>query len=152
LKSHERNYPTHDLELAAIIFALKIWRHYLLGDKVLIYTDHKSLKYIFTQKELNMRQRRWLELMADYDIDLQYHLGKVNTVPDALSRKLENKVLVQLAQQKELIRDIIKLDLMLVQGTNKSGQLMTFQIQPTLMDELKKLKRKTPDYKNSKLK
>ena len=70
LKPHEKNYPTHDLELAAVIFALKIWRHYLLGDQVLIYTDHKSLKYIFTQKELNMRQRRWLELIADYDIDL----------------------------------------------------------------------------------
>ena len=94
LKPHEKNYPTHDLELAAVIFALKIWRHYLLGDKVLIYTDHKSLKYIFTQKELNMRQRRWLELMADYDIDLQYHPGKDNTVPDALSRRPENKVLL----------------------------------------------------------
>ena len=78
LKPHERNYPNHDLELAAVIFALKIWRHYLLGDKVLIYIDHKSLKYIFAQKELNMRRR--LELMADYDIDLQYHPGKDNTV------------------------------------------------------------------------
>jgi len=86
LKPYERNYPTYDLELAARIFALKIWRHYLLGDKVLIYTDHKSLKYIFTKKELNMRQRWWLALMADYDIDLQYYLGKVNTVPDALRR------------------------------------------------------------------
>ena len=70
LKPYEKNYPTLDLELAAVIFALKIWRHYLLGDQVLIYTDRKSLKYIFTQKKLNMRQRRWLELMADYDIDL----------------------------------------------------------------------------------
>ena len=86
LKPHENNYPTHDLELAAVIFALKIWRLYLLGNRVLIYTNHKSLKYIFTQKELNMRQRRWLEFMVDYDIDLQYHPGKVNVVPDALSR------------------------------------------------------------------
>ncbi|XP_020262691.1 uncharacterized protein LOC109838678 [Asparagus officinalis] len=86
LKKHEQNYPTHDLELAAVIFALKLWRHYLLGEQVKVFTDHKSLKYIFTQKELNMRQRRWLELMADYDIDLQYHPGKVNVVPDALSR------------------------------------------------------------------
>ena len=69
LKVQEQNYPTHDLELAAMIHALKIWRHYLIGDRVLIYTDHKSLKYVFTQKELNMRQRRWLELLADYDID-----------------------------------------------------------------------------------
>jgi len=109
LKPHERNYPTHDLELAAVIFRLKIWRHYLLGDKVLIYTDHKSFKYIFTEG-LNMRQRRWLELMADYDIDLQYHPEKVNTVLDALSRKSENKVLVQPTQQKELFWEIIKLD------------------------------------------
>ena len=87
---------------------------------MLIYTDHKSLKYIFSQKELNMRQRRWLELMADYDIDLQYHPGKVNTVPDALSRMPENRVLVQLTQQKELIRDFIRLDLMIVRGTEKA--------------------------------
>ena len=66
LKPHERNYPTHDLELAEVIFALKVWRHYLLGERVEIFTDHKSLKYIFTQKELNMHQRRWLELMVDY--------------------------------------------------------------------------------------
>ena len=87
LKTHERNYPVHDLELAAIIFALKLWRHYLLGQRVEVYTDHKSLKYIFTQKELNMRQCRWLELMVDYDLDLQYHPGRVNVVPDHLSRK-----------------------------------------------------------------
>ena len=76
LKPHEKNYPTHDLELVAVIFALKIWRHYLFGDQVLIYTDHKSLKYVFSQKKLNMQQRRWLELMADYDIDLQFTLGR----------------------------------------------------------------------------
>ncbi|MBZ2164350.1 Ty3/Gypsy family RNase HI domain-containing protein, partial [Alteromonas stellipolaris] len=87
LRPHERNYPTHDLELAAVIHALKIWRHYLLGDRVLIYTDHKSLKYVFTQKDLNLRQRRWLELMADFDVDLKYHPGKANVVPYALSRK-----------------------------------------------------------------
>ena len=81
LRIHENNYPTHDLELAAVIFALKIWRHYLLGEHVKVFTDHKSLIYIFTQRDLNMRQRRWLELLADYDIDLQYHPGKVNVVP-----------------------------------------------------------------------
>ena len=88
-KPYERNYPTQDLKLATVIFALKIWRHYLLGDKVLIYTYHKSLKYIFTHKELNMRQRRWLKLMADYDVDLQCHPGEINVVPDASSRKLK---------------------------------------------------------------
>ncbi|KAL4013445.1 hypothetical protein IC575_025615 [Cucumis melo] len=73
LKSHEQNYPTHDLELAAVVFALKIWRHYLYGEKIQIFTDHKSLKYFFTQKELNMRQRRWLELVKDYDCEILYH-------------------------------------------------------------------------------
>jgi hypothetical protein len=86
LKKHERNYPTHDLELAAMVFALKSWRHYLYGETCDIYTDHKSLKYIFTQKELNMRQRRWLELIKDYDLTIQYHPGKANVVADALSR------------------------------------------------------------------
>ncbi|TYK06676.1 pol protein [Cucumis melo var. makuwa] len=75
LKSHEQNYPTLDLELAAVVFALKIWRHYLYGEKIQIFTDHKSLKYFFTQKELNMRQRRWLELVKDYDCEILYHPG-----------------------------------------------------------------------------
>jgi hypothetical protein len=87
LKSYEQNYPTHDLELAAAVFALKIWRHYLYGERCEIYTDHKSLKYISTQKELNMRQRRWLELIKDYDCSINYHLGKANVVEDAFSRK-----------------------------------------------------------------
>ncbi|KAD3640698.1 hypothetical protein E3N88_29921 [Mikania micrantha] len=89
LKTHEINYPIHDLELAAVVFALKIWRHYLYGVKCTIYTDHKSLKYFFTQKELNMRQRRWLELLKDYDCEILYHPGKANVVADALSRKEE---------------------------------------------------------------
>ncbi|KAJ0752693.1 putative nucleotidyltransferase, Ribonuclease H [Helianthus annuus] len=76
LKPYEVNYPTHDLELAAVVFALKIWRHYLYGESCDIFTDHKSLKYIFTQKELNMRQRRWLEILKDYDANIQYHPGK----------------------------------------------------------------------------
>jgi hypothetical protein len=84
LKKHERNYPTHDLELATVVFALKSWRHYLYGETCDIYTDHTSLKYIFTQKELNMRQYRWLELIKDYDLTIQYHLGKANVVADAL--------------------------------------------------------------------
>ena len=87
LKKHEVNYPTHYLELAAVVHALKIWRHYLLGNKVHIFTDHKSLKYSFTQSELNMRQRRWLELIKDYNLEVHYHLVKVNVVADALSRK-----------------------------------------------------------------
>ncbi|GJV28327.1 putative reverse transcriptase domain-containing protein [Tanacetum coccineum] len=87
LKIHGKNYTTHDLELSAVMFALKIWRHDLYGTKSVIYTDHKSLQHIFSQKELNMRQRRWLELFSDYDCEIRYHPGKGNVVADALSRK-----------------------------------------------------------------
>nr|GEU34213.1 hypothetical protein [Tanacetum cinerariifolium] len=87
LKIHEKNYTTHDLELGAIVFALKIWRHYLYGTKGVIYTDHKSLQHIFNQNELNMRQRRWIELFSDYDCKICYHPGKANVVVEALSRK-----------------------------------------------------------------
>jgi len=87
LHPHEVNYPTHDLELAAVVFALKIWRHYLYGTRFEVFSDHKSLKYLFDQKELNMRQRRWMEFLKDYDFGLSYHPGKANLVADALSRK-----------------------------------------------------------------
>ena len=83
----KKNYATHDLELAAVVHALKIWRHYLLGNLVHIYSDHMSLKYIFTQSELNWRQRRWLELIKDYDLEIHYHPDKANVVADALSPK-----------------------------------------------------------------
>ncbi|GJZ52953.1 putative reverse transcriptase domain-containing protein [Tanacetum coccineum] len=84
---------THDLELGAVVFALKMWRHYLYGMKYVVFTDHKSLQHILDQKELNMRQRRWLELLSDYDCELRYHPGKVNVVADALSRKSRPKPL-----------------------------------------------------------
>ncbi|GJY58556.1 putative reverse transcriptase domain-containing protein [Tanacetum coccineum] len=84
LKIHEKNYTTHDLELGAVVFALKIWRHYLYGTKCTVFTDHKSLQHILDQKELNMRQRRWLELLSDYDCEIRYHPGKANIVADAL--------------------------------------------------------------------
>ncbi|GJZ49054.1 putative reverse transcriptase domain-containing protein, partial [Tanacetum coccineum] len=87
LKIHEKNYTTHDLELGAVVFALKMWRHYLYGTKCTVFTDHKSLQHILDQKELNMRQRRWLELLSDYDCEIRYHPGKANVVADALSRK-----------------------------------------------------------------
>ncbi|GJV27974.1 putative nucleotidyltransferase, ribonuclease H [Tanacetum coccineum] len=87
LKVHEKNYTTHDLELGAVVFALKIWRHYLYGTRCVVFTDHKSLQHILDQKELNMRQRRWIELLSDYDCVIRYHPGKANVVADALSRK-----------------------------------------------------------------
>ncbi|GJY55203.1 putative reverse transcriptase domain-containing protein [Tanacetum coccineum] len=93
LKVHEKNYTTHDLELGALVFALKMWRHYLYGTKCVMFTDHKSLQHILDQKELNMRQRRWLELLSDYDCEIRYHPGKANVVVDALSQKERSKPL-----------------------------------------------------------
>ncbi|GJV20738.1 putative reverse transcriptase domain-containing protein, partial [Tanacetum coccineum] len=87
LKIHEKNYTTHDLELGSVVFSLKIWRHYLYGTKCTVFTDHKSLQHIIDQKELNMRQGRWLELLSNYDCDIRYHPGKANIVTDALSSK-----------------------------------------------------------------
>jgi hypothetical protein len=85
LKPHEVNYPVYDMKLADIVFALRVWRHYLYGYRVEIYTNHKSLKYLMFQKELNMRQKRWIKLIKDYDYVIDYHLGKANVVADALS-------------------------------------------------------------------
>ncbi|GJZ35402.1 putative reverse transcriptase domain-containing protein [Tanacetum coccineum] len=93
LKIHEKNYTTHNLELGVVVFALKIWRHYLYGTRYTVFTDHKSLQHILDQKELNMRQRRWLELLSDYDCEICYHPGKANVVADALSRKEQIKPL-----------------------------------------------------------
>ena len=104
----------------------------------MIYTDHKSLKYVFTQKELNMRQRRWLELIAYYDIDLQYHPGKANVVPDALSRKPAVYMAVQLTRKKELLKEMMQLDLMVVRRASvQEGQVMTFQVRLTLIEEIR---------------
>ena len=102
LKNYEKNYPTHDLELAVVVFALKIWRRYLYGERCEIFTNHKSLKYFFTQKELNMRQWRWLELVKDYDCFVNYHPGKANVVDDALSRKPSSFSTTLLTNRKEL--------------------------------------------------
>ncbi|GKD57193.1 putative reverse transcriptase domain-containing protein, partial [Tanacetum coccineum] len=85
LKVHEKNYTTYDLELGAVVFALKMWRHYLYGTMCVVFTDHKSLQHILDKKELNMRQQRWLELLSDYDCEIRYHPGKANVVADALS-------------------------------------------------------------------
>ena len=87
LKNHEQSYPTHDLELEAIVFALKVWRHYLYGEQFEVFSDHKCLKYIFTQRDLNIRQHRWMEHLEDYEFTLHYHPDKANVVVDALNRK-----------------------------------------------------------------
>ena len=99
LKNHEQNYPTHDTELAAVVFALKILCHYLYGEQFEVFSDHKSLKYIFTQQDLNMRQCRWMEFLEDYDFTLHYHPGKENVVADTLSRKSQG-VLASIASRE----------------------------------------------------
>ncbi|XP_042388084.1 uncharacterized protein LOC121980194 [Zingiber officinale] len=111
LKDHEKNYPVHDLELAAIIFALKIWRHYLYGITFEIFTDHKSLKYLFTQKELNLRQRRWMEFLKDYACTINYHPRKDNVVADALSRKSRGVLATHRAAVTDLVKQFSDLDL-----------------------------------------
>ncbi|GKB36708.1 putative reverse transcriptase domain-containing protein, partial [Tanacetum coccineum] len=95
LKKYEENYTTHDLELGAVVFALRLWRHYLYGTKCTMYTDHKSLQYILDQKELNMRQRQWIELLSDYDCEIRYHPGKANVVAGALSQKDKEPIRVR---------------------------------------------------------
>jgi ribonuclease HI len=132
LKKHETNYPTHDLELASVVHALKTWRHYLMGKRCEVFTDHKSLKYIFTQKDLNMRQRRWLELIKDYDLSLQYHPGKANVVADALSRKAYVNCLSIDELPEDLCRGLRDLSLEVV----PAGYVTSLIIQPTLMERI----------------
>ena len=112
MKPHEKNYPTHDFELATIVFAMKIWRHYLYGEKCFIYTDHKSLKYFPSQRELNLRQRRWMELIKDYDCVIDYHPRKANVVADAMSRKSVQKLRalnahMSLSDNSSIVADLI---------------------------------------------
>ncbi|GJW88597.1 putative reverse transcriptase domain-containing protein [Tanacetum coccineum] len=92
IEGHEENYTTHDLELGAIVFALRLWRHYLYGTKCVVFTDHKSLQYILNQKELNMRQRRWIELLSDYDCEIRYHPGKANIL-DAQKEAMKERMM-----------------------------------------------------------
>ncbi|GKA38281.1 ribonuclease H-like domain-containing protein [Tanacetum coccineum] len=136
LKIHEKNYTTHDLELGAVVFSLKLWRHYLYGTKCTVFTDHKSLQHILNQKELNMRQRRWLELLSDYDCEIRYHPRKANVVADALSRKereppLRVRALVMTIETKRERRDYSKLSRLccvLVQSTLERVGLNPFAI------------------------
>ncbi|CAL9012416.1 unnamed protein product, partial [Prunus brigantina] len=111
LKSHEKNYPTHDLELAAIVHALKVWRHYLYRERFELYSDHKSLKYLFTQNELNLRQRHWMEYLEDYDFDLHYHPGKANVVVDALNRNPQEIIASLYDQRWKMVESLYDFDL-----------------------------------------
>jgi hypothetical protein len=130
LRRHEEHYPTHDLELATVVHALKIWRHYMLGNICHIYTDHKSLKYIFTESELNMRQRRWLELIKDYELEIHYHPGKANVVADALSRKVSCHCLMVKTSDNTLCQEMEKLNLgMVQQGTLNQLKLESIILQ-----------------------
>jgi hypothetical protein len=132
LRPHEQNFPTHDLELAAMVHALKMWRHYLMGTHCNIYTDHKSLKYIFTQTDLNMRQRRWLELIKDYDLEVHYHPGKANVVSDALSRKSQFNCMVMDSRINTLCDELSKMKIEVI----PSGTLSHISIEPTLQDQI----------------
>ncbi|KAI5334636.1 hypothetical protein L3X38_024769 [Prunus dulcis] len=135
LKKHEMNYPVHDLELAAVVFALKIWRHYLYGAICQIFTDHKSLKYLFTQKELNLRQRRWLELIKDYDCTIEHHLRRANVVADALSRKSSGSVPYLRGSYVPLMIELRKLRVEL--GVDEQGALLaTLQVRLVLVERI----------------
>jgi hypothetical protein len=120
------------LELAAVVHALKIWRHYLIGHQCEIYSDHKSLKYLFTQTDLNLRQQRWLELIKDYDLEINYHLGKVNVVADALSRRKYCKATFARRMQPELRREIKYLNLAIVNDAT-----VAMEVEPTLEVEIR---------------
>jgi hypothetical protein len=133
LRKYEENYPTHNLELAAVVHALKIWRHYLIGHRCEMYSDHKSLKYIFTQNDLNLRQRQWLEMIKDYDLGINYHPGKANVVADALSRKKYCNATFAKRIRPKLHKEIKYLNLAIVNDTT-----VTMDVEPTLEVEIRK--------------
>ena len=145
LKTHETNYPTYDLELAAIVFVLKIWRHYLYGETFSIFTDHKSLKHLMDQRELNMRQRRWMELLKDYDCTIEYHPGKANVVADALSRKAQGSTM-------ETVRPGRLGEMMTLRGMNvelkwtEEGKLSAMmKLKPTWRVQIMRAQSRDPD-------
>ena len=140
LKPYERNYPTHDLELATMIFALKIWRHFLFGETYEIFTDHKSLKYLFSQKESNMRQRRWIELLKDYDCIIQYHRGKANVVADALSRKSVGSLATIRGCQRQLLEDLRSLQVH-IRVLDSGALVANFRVQRDLVGRIKTLQK-----------
>jgi hypothetical protein len=134
LRKHEVNYLTHDLELAAVVHALKIWRHYLMEKRCELYTNHKSLKYIFTQVNLNLRQRRWLELIKDYVLGINYHPVKDNVVADALSRRSHVSQLVVDSMPFELCEEFNKLNLRIIANT----KVIEMEVGSSLLQEIRK--------------
>jgi hypothetical protein len=133
LRKHEENYPTHDFELAVVVHALKIWRHYLISHRCEIYNDHKSLKYIFTQTALNLRQHRWLKLIKDYDIGINYHPEKANVIGDALSHEKYYNATFDKRMRLELCREILYLHLAMVDDT-----AMAVEVEPMIELEIKR--------------
>jgi hypothetical protein len=134
LRKHKVHYPTHDLELAAVVHALKIWRHYLMGKRGELYTDHKSLKCIFTQSNLNLRQRRWLELIKDYDLGINYHPGKANVVADALSQRSHVSQLLVDSMPFELCEEFDKLNLRII----SNNEAIEMEVSSCLLQEIQK--------------
>ena len=152
LRINKNNYPTHDLELATVIFALKNWRHYLYGEKCEVYTDHKSLQYIQQQKDLNMRQRRWIKLLKDYDCQILYHLGKANAVADALSRKSMRSLSHIVGQRREIVKELHSL---LNEGcsfemSEDQPMIAQFQVRLNLIDEIRAAQESDPVMKELK--
>jgi hypothetical protein len=132
LRKHDVNYPTHDLELVAVVHALKIWRHYLMGKRCELYMDHKSLKYIFTRSDLDLRQRRWLELIKDYDLGINYHPGKSNVVADALSQRSNANHLVVKSIPSELCDEFAKLKII------ANTEVVEMEVDSSLLQEIRK--------------
>ncbi|RVX04229.1 Retrovirus-related Pol polyprotein from transposon 17.6 [Vitis vinifera] len=140
LKPYEQNYPTHDLELAVLVFALKIWRHFLFGETYEIFIDHKSLKYLFSQKELNMRQRMWIELLKDYDCIIQYHPRKANVVVDALSRKSVGSLAAIRGCQRQLLGHLRSMQVH-IRVLDSGALVANFRVQPDLVWRIKALQK-----------
>jgi hypothetical protein len=132
LRKHKEKYPTHDLELAVVVHALKIWRHYIISKRCEVYSDHKSLKYIFTQPDLNLRQQTWLELIKDYDLGINYHLGKANVVVDALSRRSHVNMLAIRELLPEFCKEFKKLNLAWVSNT----EVIAMEVDSTLEQDI----------------
>jgi ribonuclease HI len=132
LRKHEEKYPTHDLELTAVVHALKIWRHYIIGKRCEVYSDHKSLKYIFTQPDLILRQRRWLELIKDYDLRIHYHPGKANIVANALSRRSHLNMLATWELLPKFCKEFEKLNLEWVSNT----KVIAIEVDSTLEQDI----------------